>query len=94
MKEIKTECPCCKSQLVIDAKTGAVLQHKEHKEPTQSLEDFLKTEQARNEDLAARFAASADREKAKKDLLNKKFEWAKKNKDKLPDAPKPNIFWD
>ena len=46
------------------------------------------------DDVIAAFHKAKEKEESKHDLLNKKFEWAKKNKDKLPEAPKPDIFWD
>ncbi len=94
MDPIKIECPCCKSSLVIDPKTGGIIEHIKFKEAPPSLDDFLKNEKQRNQDLADKFAAAKEKEESKQDLLTKKFEWAKKNKDKLPEAPKPDIFWD
>jgi hypothetical protein len=94
MAEIKVECPCCKAELILDAATGGIINHKAYKEAPPSLDDFLKNEKSRNAALDEKFASSKEREEAKKDLLDKKFEWAKKNKDKLPEAPKPDLFWD
>lgn len=94
MRTLKIDCPCCNAKLVIDAEKGFVLEHHAHKEATQSLEEFLKGEKDRAGDLAQKFAQSKQREEEKHDMLEKKFEWAKKNKDKLPEAPKPNLYWD
>jgi hypothetical protein len=94
MKALEVDCPCCKAKLILDPQTGEIIQAKEHKEKPQSLQEFLKSESTRNQDLADKFAQAKQKEEAKKDLLNKKFEWAKKNQDKLPEAPKPDIYWD
>ncbi len=93
-KELKVHCPCCKAALVVDAETGGVLAHKVHKEQGQSLEDFLKQEKTRGKDLEEKFAESRRLEDSKFDLLEKKFQRAIRNKDQLPDPPKPGIMWD
>ena len=94
MKEVTENCPCCKSTLVIDPESGGIIKHKAFKETPKSLDEFLKSEKTRNNELAAKFAAAKEKEETKLNLLDKKFEWAKKNKDKLPEAPKPDLFWD
>ncbi len=94
MNVFKIKCPCCKGSLVIDKETGAILEKKPFQEAVQSLDDFLKNEDSRNEEIAEKFQASKELENNKVDILNKKFEWAKKNQDKLPKIKKPDIFWD
>jgi hypothetical protein len=94
MQEINLKCPCCKAKIIVDPETGGILKYEKHKEAAQSLDEFLKSEKTRSDDLAAKFAEAREKEDSKKELLDKKFEWAKKNKDKLPEAPKPDIFWD
>ena len=94
MEEITIACPCCKGTLIVDLKTGGIIKFIKYKEKTQSLGDFLKNEKNRADDLDLKFAEAREKEESKLELLEKKFEWAKKNKEKLPEAPKPNIFWD
>ncbi len=94
MKEIKIDCPCCKAKLIIDPETGGIIKYEKHKEAPPSLNEFLKAEKNRNTELDEKFKEAREKEESKMDLLEKKFEWAKKNKDKLPEAPKPDIFWD
>ncbi len=93
-QELRIECPCCKAVLIVDAASGGVIKSTPHKEAPTSLESFLKSDKNRQSELSQRFAEAKLKEDAKMDLLNKKFEWAKKNKDKLPDVPKPGIQWD
>jgi hypothetical protein len=93
-RELKIDCPCCKAKLVVDPETGGVLQAVPHKEAPPSLESFMKAEPGRAKDLEEKFAESRRQEEGRLAMLEKKFEWAKKNKDKLPDAPKPGIQWD
>lgn len=93
-REFHIDCPCCKAKLVVDAETGAVLQSTAHKQAPPTLESFMKGDQNRAKDLEDKFAEARRQEDGRLALLEKKFEWAKKNKDKLPDAPKPGIQWD
>ena len=92
--ELIIDCPCCKAKLVVDAATGIVLQATAHKEAPPSLEEFMKGDKDRARDLEDKFAEARRIEDGRKAALEKKFEWAKKNADKLPDAPKPGILWD
>ena len=94
LREIKVDCPCCRAKLVIDPEGGGVIQAVPHKEAPPSLQDFLKSDKHRAKDLEDKFSESKRQEDTRLDLLNKKFEWAKKNKDKLPEAPRPGIQWD
>lgn len=93
-QEIRIDCPCCKAEIFIDRETGGILSHKAYKEPGQTLEDFLKADKNRAGELESRFAEAKRLEDSRLNLLEKKFERARRNKDKLPEAPKPDIFWD
>jgi hypothetical protein len=93
-KEIKIDCPCCRAKLVIDSETQGILQAIPHKEAAPSLQDFLKADKHRGKDLDEKFAESKRMEDSRLKVLEKKFEWAKKNKDKLPQTPLPGIQWD
>jgi len=91
--EFHIDCPCCNAKIVIDRETGTVLSATAHKAAPPSLESFLKNEAGRAKDLEDKFAEARRLEEGRKAALEKKFEWAKKNADKLPD-PKPGIQWD
>lgn len=91
--ELHIDCPCCHAKLVIDRDTGVVLQAMAHKEAPPSLESFMRSEATRARDLEDKFAEARRLEEGRKAALERKFEWAKKNADKLPD-PKPGIQWD
>ncbi len=93
-KELALDCPCCRAKLIVDPATGGIIKSIPHKEAGPSLEQFMKAEKSRSQDLASKFEEAKKQEDGKIDLLNKKWEWAKKNKDKLPEAPKPGIMWD
>ena len=93
-KELKVDCPCCRAKLILDAKTGGMIKFIAHKEDAPSFDAFLKNEKNRGKELEDRFEEAKRAEDNRLDLLQKKWEWAKKNKDKLPDAPLPGIQWD
>ena len=91
-QELKIDCPCCKAKLVIDSETGVILQTTPYKEASPTLQDFLKNDKNRTRDLDEKFAESRRMEDSRLQTLEKKFEWAKKNRDQLPEAPR--IQWD
>jgi uncharacterized Zn finger protein (UPF0148 family) len=91
-KPLEVECPCCQSLLVVDAETGAVLEHKVPQKEKETLEQFLEKQKHRASDLDAMFHASQEAEKTRLSRLEEKFEAAKKNKD-LKDPP-PALLWD
>lgn len=92
VKTLTVQCPMCKGEIVVDAESGEVLSHKEYKKEVKSFDEFLKEQNNRSSDLEAKFAAAKEAEKKRKELLEKKFEAAKQNKD-LKD-PFPGINWD
>ena len=92
MKTFKIECPCCKASLVIDAASGSILSHQEAKREHESLESFLERQKNRSQELDAKLAEARERERQKRELLERKFQAAKENKD-LKDPP-PGILWD
>jgi len=91
-KEFPLDCPCCKAKLIVDAESGSIIKFFPHKDEAPSLEQFMAADKHRSKDLASKFAEAKRQEDGRLDLLKKKFEWAKKNKDKLPEAPR--IMWD
>jgi hypothetical protein len=93
-RELNVDCPCCRANLVVDPETGGIIKAVPHKPEAPSLQDFLKADKNRAQDLEDKFAESKRMEDSRLKLLEKKFEWAKKNKDKLPEAPRPGIQWD
>ena len=82
--EIELECPCCGARLKIDASLGKVIWHGQPQRKTEVPDidhsaQLLEKEKARREAL---FLKSAEDEKSKAQLLEKKFEEAlKRSKD-------------
>lgn len=85
---LTVRCPDCDSELVVDARTGAVLSHRAPKAPIaggKSFDSLFADLDARKASADLRFeqekAAHADRER----LLAAKFEEALKRADETPD---------
>lgn len=91
-KTIRVECPGCNAVLVVDAATGVVVNHQEHKKEHQSLDEFFAKQKNRGAELEAKMKAGADREKNKREILEQKFKAAQSNPD-LKDPP-PSVIWD
>lgn len=73
---LEVECPCCDAILKVDPATGAVITHKEKERP-KPVEDMAAAVARIKADEAARgakFQQQMDRERASKDVLNKKFD--------------------
>lgn len=82
--EIELECPCCGVRLKIDVSLGKVIWHGQPPKKTEA-PDFDKSAQLLEKEKARRealFRKSAEDEKSKTQLLEKKFEEAlKRSKD-------------
>ncbi|HUX09180.1 MAG TPA: hypothetical protein VMW51_00980 [Terriglobia bacterium] len=82
--EIELECPCCGARLKIDVSLGKVIWHGQPPRKTEAPDighsaQLLEKEKSRREAL---FRKSAEDEKSKAQLLEKKFEEAlKRSKD-------------
>ena len=76
---VQVDCPCCKTKLVVDVATGAILAEERPKtDPSASFEQAMtdvKSGPARREDA---FSKAFDRTKNLDDLLQKKFEEARR----------------
>lgn len=90
----EVECPECGGVLKVDSEKQVVISHEKKRDKPQSLEDFMESQKRRNEELDAKFREGVEKEKHKKEEIERKFQEAMKNKDKLPDPPKPGIQWD
>jgi len=89
---LKVTCPCCETLLVIDPETGAVLReerkaHREH----QSLDDALHHVQAQRKEAEAKLSRALEESRHRQEILEKKFEEARK-KAAESDEPPPRPF--
>lgn len=87
MEKFNVICPCCESNLIIDAQTGAILSHEEKKKAHGSFEDLKgelhKQKELRDQLFSQEMSSMKDRER----LLEEKFKEALKRAD--PDSGKP-----
>ena len=90
MEKLSVICPCCETNLTIDAQTGAVLAHEEKQKKHGSFEDLKgeldKQKQLREQLFAQEQQAQKDRER----LLEEKFREALKRAGGEPNKPFKN----
>ena len=71
-------CPCCEATLIIDAHTGAIIEHEEKAKPLASFDDMVKgldkQKQVREQIFAQELSSHKDRDR----ILEEKFQAAKK----------------
>ncbi len=88
---ISVKCPCCESELFIDAETQAVIRYVEHVKPPTFSDLEAAVEKHRGE--AARrndaFQKSVESHKSHQDVLSKKFDEMLRLAKENPDAPPP-----
>jgi hypothetical protein len=94
--KVQVDCPCCKTKLVVDAATGTILSEERPKaDPGATFEqamDEVRTGSKRREDA---FAKAFDRTRNLDDLLQKKFDEAKRKAAEDPSVkPKNPLDWD
>ena len=90
------QCPECESLLVVDPDTGAVLRHEPAaaKRKLGSLEEAAQEVARRKERAEGLFAATVEREKNKKEILEKTFQEALEKARKDPSTKPRGIFDD
>lgn len=87
MDKFSVICPCCETNLTIDAQTGAILAHAEKKKITGSFED-LKGEMSKQKEMREQlFAQEMSSMKDRERLLEEKFQEALKKADKTTGVP-------
>ena len=87
MDKFSVICPCCETNLTIDAQTGAIIAHEEKKKITGSFEDLkgelTKQKEMRDQLFSQEMSSMKDRER----LLEEKFQEALKKADKTSGLP-------
>lgn len=87
MEKFTIICPCCETNLTIDAQTGAILAHEEKAKKLSSFEelknDLVKQKEARENIFAQEMSSMKDRER----LLEEKFKEAMKRAGDETDKP-------
>ncbi|MBK6748555.1 MAG: hypothetical protein KA956_11140 [Pyrinomonadaceae bacterium] len=87
MDKFSVICPCCDTNITVDAHTGAIIGHVEKKKITGSFEDLQgelsKQKEMREQLFAQEMSSMKDRER----LLEEKFQEALKKADKTTGVP-------
>ena len=86
-------CPCCETRLVIDAETGAILREdRVVKREHGSLDDVFGSIQAKKREADEKLEKAFADAKHREEILEKKFQEARKKAAESPDAPPPRPF--
>ena len=91
-ESVKVVCPCCDTLLTIDPSTGTILleerrQRREH----QSLDDAMSQVKAQRKEAEEKLARAMDEARHRDEILEKKFQEARK-KAAESDEPPPRPF--
>jgi hypothetical protein len=89
---LDVHCPTCDSHLKIDADTGAVVWVEKKKEAAKSFDDLLARAHGNKSVLDEKFARSVAQNKNAKEILDRKFEEAKKRAAENPNERPPHPF--
>ena len=89
---LDVECPCCGALLKVDAETGSVVWADKKKEPVKDFDDLVSRVQSQKDGLEDKFARSVAHTRNQKDILDKKFEEARKRAAADPYKRPPNPF--
>jgi len=91
---VDVECPCCATRLTVDVETGEILaEERPKRDADKTFETAMSDLQAGTGKREQAFAKAFDRTRKLDDLLDKKFEEARKKAAKDP-AQKPDSPFD
>ena len=78
-------CPCCEALLKLDPETGTIIWADKKKAPAKDFDDLVSRVEAQRSGLDAKFARSVQQTKRAGEMLDKKFEEARRRA--LDDVP-------
>lgn len=92
-KTLKVTCPCCDTLLTVDPQTGAILleerrQHRQH----ESLDSALGQVKAQRKEAEDKLARAMEEARHREEILEKRFQEARKKAAENPDEPPPRPF--
>jgi len=92
---IDITCPCCEAMLKVDPETGSVIWVDKKKAPAKDFDELVNRVQSQRSLLDEKFARSVQQNKNSREILDRKFEEAKKRAEADPGGKPPNPFdWD
>jgi hypothetical protein len=86
------DCPCCGARLKVDPETGSVVWADRKKAPAKSFDDLVDRVHSQKGVLDEKFARSVHQTRHQKDILEKKFEEARRRAAADPTGRPPNPF--
>jgi hypothetical protein len=89
---IDVTCPCCDAKLKVDPETSAVIWVEQKKGPAKNFDDLVGRVASQKSSIDLKFARSVQQTKRAKDILDRKFEEAKKRAAETPDIKVPHPF--
>ena len=89
---LDVECPCCGALLKVDPETGSVVWADKKKAPAKDFDDLVSRAQSQKSVLDEKFARSVQQTRNAREILEKKFEEARKRAAADPTARPPNPF--
>ena len=84
-------CPCCEALLKVDPETGSVVWADPKKQPPKDFDDLVSRVKAQKSVLDEKFARSVQQTRRASEILDKKFEEARKRAAEDPSRP-PHPF--
>ena len=89
---IDITCPCCEALLKVDPETGAVVWSERKKGPATDFDELVTRVQSQRSVLDEKFARSVQHTRRASEILEKKFEEARKRAEADPTAKPPHPF--
>lgn len=89
---LDVDCPCCGALLKIDPETGSVVWADRKKAPARDFEDLVSRVRSQKSRLNEKFDRSVEQSRHQRDILDRKFEEARKRAAADPNKRPPNPF--
>ena len=85
-------CPCCGAALKVDPETQSVVWADKKKAPAKNLDELVNRVRSHKSVLDEKFARSVHQTQHQQEILEKKFEEARKKAEADPNKRPPNPF--
>ena len=89
---LDVDCPCCGALLKVDPETGSVVWADKKKGPAKDFDDLVNRVHSQKSALDEKFARSVQQTRNQKDILEKKFEEARRRAEADPTGRPPHPF--
>jgi molecular chaperone GrpE (heat shock protein) len=89
---LDVDCPSCGAHLKVDAETQSVIWVDKKQAPAKDLDDLVNRVHSQKSALEEKFSRSVQQTKNSRDILDRKFEEARKRAEADPTGRPPNPF--